>query len=305
VLEPGRGFLVVTTDLLLEDIHFRRAYTEPADIGWKAMAVNLSDIAAMGGRPRWALVALACPRGTVAADVEAFYTGALKLGDEHGVAIVGGDTSVSPAGWLVNVTLIGEAARPVLRSGAHAGDVVAVSGTIGASAAGLALLQDGRELPGLPASVRARVIAAHLRPQPRVVEGRWLADTGELTAMIDLSDGLATDLGHIVIESGVGARIHLDRLPVDENARAVGPALGRDPLDWATGGGEDYELLLTCGPSAFDGLARELREATGVPLTAIGEITAGPPRVRWLDAGGHERPVTPGFEHFAAEGPGG
>jgi thiamine-monophosphate kinase len=302
VLEPGRGLLVVTTDLLLEDIHFRRAYAEPADIGWKAMAVNLSDIAAMGGRPRWALVALACPPGTAVADVEAFYTGALKLGDEHGVAIVGGDTSVSPAGWLVNVTLMGEAARPVLRSGAHPGDVVAVTGTLGASGAGLALLQDGRELPGLPASARARVIAAHLRPQPRVVEGRWMADTGALTAMVDLSDGLATDLGHITVESTVGARIHLDRLPVDESARAVGAALGRDPLDWATGGGEDYELLLTCAPAAFHGLAAELREATGVPLTAIGEITAGPPRVRWLDADGRERPVTPGCEHFTGEG---
>jgi len=302
VLEPGRGLLVVTTDLLLENIHFRRQYTEPADIGWKAMAVNLSDIAATAGRPRWALVALACPEGTTAAEVEAFYTGALKLGDEHGVVIVGGDTSVSPTGWLVNVTLIGEAIRPVLRSGAQPGDVVAVTGSIGASAGGLALLEDGRELPGLPASARARVVAAHLRPQPRVAEGRWMADTGDLTAMIDLSDGLATDLGHITIESTAGARIHLDRLPVDESTRAVAAALGRDPLDWATSGGEDYELLLTCPPAAFEGLAAELREATGVPLTAIGEITAGAPRIRWLDADGRERPVAPGFEHFGGEG---
>jgi thiamine-monophosphate kinase len=302
VLEPGRGLLLVTTDLLLEGIHFRRRYAGPADVGWKAMAVNLSDIAAMGGRPRWAVVALAFPAGTPAADVEAFYTGALKLGDEHGVAIVGGDTSVSPGGWLVNVTLIGEAIRPVLRSGAQPGDVVAVTGAIGASGAGLALLEDGRELPGLPASVRARALAAHLRPNPRVAEGRWMADTGDLTAMIDLSDGLATDLGHITTESAVGARVRLDRLPVDEAARAVGAALGRDPLDWATGGGEDYELLLTCAPAAFEGLAAELREATGVPLTAIGEITPGPPRIRWLDADGRERPVAPGFEHFAGEG---
>src|SRR5688572_1267021 len=128
VLEPAAGHrLLATTDLLLEDIHFRRRYAEPADIGWKSLAVNLSDIASMGGRPRWALVALACPAATTLDEVEAFYEGARDLASRHSVAIVGGDTTASPAGWLVNVTLLGDVVTPLLRSGARAGDVVAVT----------------------------------------------------------------------------------------------------------------------------------------------------------------------------------
>src|SRR5207253_1460994 len=142
VLEaPGGGLLVVTTDLLIEDVHFRRRYAEPADIGWKALAVNVSDIAAMGGRPRWAVVALACPAATTPDEIEAFYEGALALAREHGVAIVGGDTSSSPHGWFINVTLLGDAVRPVVRSTARVGDVIAVTGTLGRSAAGLAVLE--------------------------------------------------------------------------------------------------------------------------------------------------------------------
>ena len=138
--------LLATTDLLIEDVHFRRAYADPADIGWKALAVNLSDIAAMGGRPRWALVALACPASTETEEVEAFYEARPGLAGEHGVTIVGGDTSSSPSGWIVNVTLLGDARRaPLLRSTARAGDIVAVTGALGRSAAGLALLssEDG------------------------------------------------------------------------------------------------------------------------------------------------------------------
>ncbi|MGH7393915.1 MAG: thiamine-phosphate kinase, partial [Candidatus Rokuibacteriota bacterium] len=135
VLVPTPGArLIATTDLLLEDVHFRRRYTEPADVGWKALAVNLSDVASMGARPRWALVALACAASTTLDEVEAFYAGCLALATEHGVAVVGGDTAASPAGWLVNITVLGEATRaPLLRSGARAGDVVAVTGGLGRS----------------------------------------------------------------------------------------------------------------------------------------------------------------------------
>src|SRR5687768_13698670 len=196
VLEPTPGSrLVVTTDLLVEDVHFRRRYAELADIGWKALAVNLSDIAAMGATPRWALVALACPEDGRAKDVEAFYEGALALASAHDVAIVGGDISASPAGWMINVTLLGDTTgAPILRSGAHAGDVVAVTGAMGRAAAGLAILEAPVAPRGLGTGAFAELTSAHLRPHPRVAEGMWLGCAGGVTAMMDLSDGLATDL---------------------------------------------------------------------------------------------------------------
>jgi thiamine-monophosphate kinase len=304
VLAPRPGTaLLATTDLLIEDVHFRRRWAEPADIGWKALAVNCSDIAAMGGRPRWALVALACPAATAPEDVEAFYEGALALAAAQGVAIVGGDTSGSPAGWFVSVTLLGEAvARPLLRSTARPGDVVAVTGALGRSAAGLAVLERGAAPAGVDAADLAEVTGAHRRPRPRVSEGAWLAEAGGVTAMMDLSDGLATDLRRLIVESGVGARVELPRLPVDAPTRAVAAALGTDAQAWATSGGEDFELLVVCAPDVLERLRRGLAEAGGTALTAVGAITAGPPAIRWLDAAGREVSVAPGFEHVVAAG---
>jgi len=300
VLEPSAGAsLLATTDLLLENVHFRRRWAEPADIGWKSIAVNLSDIASMGGRPRWALVALACPEETTAEEITAFYEGALALARRHDVAVVGGDTSASPAGWLVNVTLLGEAATPRLRSTARPGDVVAVTGTLGRSAAGLAVLERDTAPGGVSAAHLADVTAAHLRPEPRVAEGVWLGAAAGVRAMMDVSDGVGIDLPRLLAESGVGARMDVDRLPIDEATRAVAAALGADPAAWATGGGEDYELLLTCEPGAFERLQRGLAERGGARLTAIGEIVAGAPGASWLE-GGREVRVARGFEHFAA-----
>jgi thiamine-monophosphate kinase len=298
LLAPTPGtVLVATTDLLLEDVHFRRRWAEPADIGWKALAVNLSDIASMGARPRWALVALACAASIDDEEVEAFFEGMLALAAVHGVAVVGGDTSMSPDGWLVNVTVLGETAGPpALRSAARPGHVVAVTGTLGRSAAGLALL----ELPEAPSTVDAAVLAGlvetHRRPRPRVLEGQRLAASG-VAAMMDLSDGLATDLARLAAESGVGARIELERLPIDGDTRRVADALGADPVAWATGGGEDYELLVTCPAAAFDALARGLAAASTCRLTAIGEIVASP-AVRYVDPAGRDVAVSAGFEHF-------
>jgi thiamine-monophosphate kinase len=298
VLEPDPGAtLLATTDLLIEDVHFRRRYAEPADIGWKALAVNLSDIASMGGWPRWALVALACPEGTPPVDVEAFYDGAHALAVQHDVAIVGGDTSSSPRGWTVNVTLLGQARRPRLRSTARVGDVVAVTGTLGRSAAGLRVLEHGAPRD-VPAALLAEATTAHLRPRPRVREGRWLGDADGVTAMMDLSDGLATDLGHIVDASGVGARVDLSRLPAGDAASRIAAAVGVDVNAWSTGGGEDYELLLTCAPDAAGVLTDGLARATDTPLTVIGEIVAGA-GVRFVDARGREVVPGPGWQHFA------
>ena len=298
VLEPTPGArLVATTDLLIEDVHFRRRYAEAADIGWKSLAVNVSDIAAMGGRSRWALVALACPAATTPDEIDAFYEGALALGREHGVAIVGGDTSASPGGWFVNVTLLGEATRVLLRSTARPGDVIAVTGTLGRSAAGLAVLERDHAPAGLDAATLAEVTAAHLRPRPRAAEGRWLGGDNGVSAMMDLSDGLAIDLPRLCAASGVGATVEVDAVPIGAATRRVASALGRDALGWATGGGEDYELLVACAPEAFSRLAGGLAEATGTMVTRVGTFEP-PGRVRFVDARGRDVEVARGFEHF-------
>ena len=295
---PGTA-LLAKTDLLIEDVHFRRRWATPTDIGWKSLAVNVSDIAAMGGRPRWGLIALACPDTVTVEEAEAFYAGVQALATEHDVVIVGGDTCASPQGWIINVTLLGEAIRdPLLRSTARAGDVIAVTGSLGRAAAGLALLEANPVPAGLAGDARADVTAAHLRPRPRTREGLWLGEAGGVTAMIDLSDGLATDLGHLCEESAVGARVDLARIPVDGSVREVARALGRDAVHWATGGGEDYELLLTCAPDAFDRLAGGLARATGTALTALGEMMPAADGIRYLDACGEPVSIGPGFEHF-------
>jgi thiamine-monophosphate kinase len=297
VLEPSGGAkILATTDLLIEDVHFRRAWATPFDIGWKAMAVNLSDIAAKGGRPRWALVGLALPAPADRGDVEAFYDGMRQAAAPHGVVIVGGDTSASPRGWFINVTLLGEhEGTPHLRSAARPGHAIAVTGTLGRSAAGLAALEAGRERVG---NGPLAAVAAHLRPVARVAEGRWLGAAPGVGAMMDLSDGLSTDLGHICRESGVGARVALDRLPVDAVVRRIAQDLHVDPLAWAVAGGEDFELLLTCDPASVEALADGLRRATGTGLTAIGMIDGPEPRVTFLDRGGRPVAMPAGYEHF-------
>ncbi|HSE05396.1 MAG TPA: thiamine-phosphate kinase [Methylomirabilota bacterium] len=298
---PGHK-LLATTDLLIEDVHFRRVSAAPADIGWKAMAVNLSDIAAMGGTPRWALVALAVPAETDVEAVDAFYAGMAEAAAPHGVSVVGGDTAASPSGWTVNVTLFGiHPGAPRLRSQARAGDAVMVTGGLGAAAAGLHVLEMGLDrarAAGMSGAGLAELTRAHLRPQARVAEGRWLGQAPGVHAMIDCSDGLATDLGHICRESGVGARVELGRVPVAAAARDAARILGADPHRWAVSGGEDYELLLTCDPAAVDRLIAGLAAATGTPLTMVGRIEGPPGEVAFVDAAGASATMPSGFEHF-------
>ena len=299
VLEPTpRARLLATTDLLIEGVHFRRAWATPVDIGWKAMAVNLSDIAAKGGRPRWALVGLALPAPVNPAEVASFYDGMRQAAAPHGVVVVGGDTSASPAGWFVNVTLLGEHdGSPPLRSTAKPGDLIAVTGALGRSAAGLAALEAGRRGESPAAEACA---LAHLRPTARVAEGRWLGAAAGVHAMMDLSDGLSADLGHICRESGVGARVAIDRVPVDGSAREIARALGAEAFAWAIAGGEDYELLLTCDAAEAEALADGLRRTTGTTLTVIGEIEGLKAGAVFVDAAGQPVAMPPGYEHFRA-----
>jgi thiamine-monophosphate kinase len=298
---PGHK-LLATTDLLIEDVHFRRISAAPADIGWKALAVNLSDIAAMGGIPRWALVALALPAETDVDAVDAFYAGMAEAAAPHGVTVVGGDTSTSPGGWMVNVTLLGvHPGEPRLRSHARAGDAVAVTGSLGASAAGLHALEIGLDRArdaGLAGARLGEITRAHLRPRARVAEGRWLGQAPGVHAMMDCSDGLATDLGHICRESGAGSRVQLERVPVAAAAREAARVLGGDAREWAVSGGEDYELLLTCDPAAADRLGAGLVEATGTALTVIGRIEGAAGEPVFVDADGTPVAVRGGFEHF-------
>jgi thiamine-monophosphate kinase len=290
--------LLATTDLLVEDIHFRRTWASPADIGWKAMAVNLSDIASMGGVPRWALVAAALPGSVEVHEVDALYAGLLDAAAPHGVTIVGGDTSSSRLGWTINVTLLGEhAGTPKLRSTAAPGDVVAVTGSLGRAAAGLALLESGSAAT-LSTRTQDALTRAHLRPTPRLAEGRWLGEQSAVHAMMDLSDGLTTDLGHICRESDVGARIGLELLPTSPAVREAASALGKDPLEWTAAGGEDYELLLTCDPDVVDRLAEGLLAATGTALTAIGRIERREASVTYVDARGEPVLLRSGYQHF-------
>jgi thiamine-monophosphate kinase len=299
---PPDHRLLATTDLVIEDVHFRRASASPADIGWKALAVNLSDIAAMGGTPRWALVALAVPAETDVEAIDAFYAGMEDAARPYGVAVVGGDTSSSPDGWMVNVTLLGvHPGEPRLRSHARAGDLVAVTGTLGASAAGLFALEMGLDRArarGVDPARLAEATRAHLRPSARVAEGRWLGQAAGVRAMMDCSDGLATDLGHICRESRVGARVRLDRVPIAPAAADAARALGQDAREWAVGGGEDYELLLTCEPGAADRLATGLADATGTPLTVVGRIEGPAGEVVFVDADDAPVAMPSGYEHF-------
>jgi thiamine-monophosphate kinase len=295
---PG-GTLLLTTDTLVEDVHFRRKTTGLRDLGAKALAVNLSDIAAMGGEPRYALLALALPPSVPLADVDDLYAGLGLMASRHGVALIGGDTCADPERIVLTLTVVGRVdGAPVSRRGARPGDAVLVTGSLGGSAAGLAVLERGAGLvPPIPDEVGAPLVAAHRLPTPRVAEGRAARAAGA-TAMIDLSDGLVTDLGHIASESGVGAAVRLDALPVSPATRRAAELFGESAWRWAVAGGEDYELCFTAPSDMAPAVAGRVTAETGTPVSVIGEIRPAAEGVRFLDSGGRPVEVGPGFEHF-------
>jgi len=288
---PGKNLQLATTDSLLQDVHFTMEYTAWADLGWKAMAVNLSDIAAMGGVPRYALVAAALPVFTEVDDVTKMYHGMLELTRKHGVAIIGGDTDSAPM-IIINVSLIGEAsgAQVLTRSAASPGDKIAVTGQLGTAAAGYRMLS---EKLNFNPEITKKLKAAFFRPQPRLPEGQLMVKEGVKTA-IDISDGLITDLNHICHASKVSARINAAAVPV---ASEVKTAFGSQALELAMSGGEDYELLFTAPAE----IVEQVRMKAAVPVTVIGEITSGMPGVTVLDEkGGPMYFGRGGWEHFRA-----
>ncbi|MGH2764866.1 MAG: thiamine-phosphate kinase [Actinomycetota bacterium] len=299
VVEPGRHQGVLTADMLVEGVHFELGATSAHDLGYKAISVNVSDVAAMGGSPRYGLACLGLSEGIEAAWVMELYGGMREAADEYGMAIVGGDTSRADRA-VVSVTLSGEVAegRAVTRSGARAGDVLVVTGSLGGSAGGLRIARDaGRHRTDALSTEWGRsLLAIHERPRARVGEGQALGAAGA-RAMIDLSDGLAIDLGRLCEESGVGARVRLPDLPITPGLVDLSAATDADPLDLALHGGEDYELLAALPPDAVEEARRTIVERFGTRLTEIGEVVEGSGLVALR--GELEEPLEPkGWDHF-------
>jgi thiamine-monophosphate kinase len=283
---------VITTDLLVENVHFVRKWQPARAVGWKALARSLSDVAAMGARPVAALVALALPADTPAAWVKEFFRGIEVLARRFEVRVIGGDLS-SAAQIVADVQVLGEVerGRALLRSGARAGDVVFVSGTLGHLQLGLLCLRH-RVVAG--SSLFQRAVRAHFYPEPRVGLARAL-QRYRPTAMMDLSDGLSSDLNRLCAASGVGARLFADRIPAVELPPHLARRVKTTGLELALHGGEDYELLFTLPKSRAARLPRRL---AGVSLTAIGEITRGRGVVLVDDAGLRMRLRPQGWDHF-------
>lgn len=286
----GDTVLLATTDTLVEGVHFLPDFSQWADIGWKALAVNVSDIAAMGGEPLFALVTLALAPETDVSVPDDLYAGLMECATEYGVTIAGGDIVRSSA-ISITIALIGRAqtrdGKPLLmrRDAAKAGDIIAVTGSLGDSAAGLWRLRKG-------ATSEDPLVRAHLRPLPRLADAQEAARVGVACA-IDVSDGLLQDLGHICEMSGLGADVTENSIPLSDDLRAAYP---EDALALATSGGEDYELLVTAGQDTVD----RVTEVLSTNLTVIGRMTeSAEHRPRLLDEAGSERTVAVrGWDHL-------
>ncbi len=300
IVEPPRNLVeAVTTDVCVEGVHFDSAFVPPSAIGHRALAVNLSDLAAMGAAPRIATLSIVMPPALALADFDAIVDGFAALAREHRTAIVGGNLSRSPGPLVVDVAAIGAIhGRKVLtRAGARPGDHVYVSGSLGAGRAGLAQCRtSGHGDIGPDAGdVRAR----YLWPQPRVRLGLLLGRMGAATACMDLSDGLADGLIQLAEASGRGIRIDGALVPIDPEARRRFEAAGEDVLQSALAGGDDYELLFTVSPRRLGRLRAVARLVRGLALTRIGQVTAAPGVLVESTAGAAA--VTAGYSHFGRD----
>lgn len=298
LLNPIVEKIVVTTDMLLEGIHFRREWSDPYSIGWKAAAANLSDIAAMGAEPTMAFVSLALSEEEPVENLDRLYDGFSDCLNRYGARLAGGDTNASPSGLILAVTQMGKVAaeEALLRSGARIGDVLIVTGTLGNSAAGLAVL----EQHGYPKGdkLAPMAVAAHRRPQPRIFAGRAAAATRKVRAAMDISDGLVGDLRKLCAASGVGARIDSAKLPISDDLRSAAELLDKEPIDFALDGGEDYELLLSVGPADAESVLSAI-SATGVAATAVGEVLKAGIHVVAPDGTTELDIESRGWDHFA------
>jgi thiamine-monophosphate kinase len=292
ILQAPSHHELICTDAMVEGIHFDLSYSSPEEIGHKALASCLSDIAAMNGIPRAALFSIALPKeqGKRELFLRGFYAGAGALARRHGVDIVGGDLAASPGPIFIDVVCTGSAENPKRRSGAKPGDLIAVSGTPGAAAAGLFALQQGRRSPQTEA-----IVQAHLRPQPRfdLLPGLNRLP-GLCTALIDISDGLSSELHHIAENSNVGIELNADLVPLHPEAKSLAHASGQAAWTWALSGGEDYELLATLD-------AAKLKELGAPPagFTLIGRVVPASEGLTIVESSGTRTPLNrTGFNHF-------
>ncbi|MCE5197838.1 MAG: thiamine-phosphate kinase [Armatimonadota bacterium] len=295
LVKCGESLMIITTDLLVEGTHFRMDINDAYLLGWKSAAVNISDVAAMGGLPTFSFVSIGLPDISVAV-VESIYQGMYDASNAFGSVIAGGDTVGSECGIVINVTQLGtvEPDRAARRSGAKPGDVVIVTNTLGDSRAGLEMLLKF----GLDEArrVSAFLVERHLKPEPRVWEARSAVETGRVHSMMDLSDGLASDIGKLCEASGVGVRIFADKLPVSEDLHIAAARLDADTTALAAGGGEDYELLITCAAEDAQAIIKVI-SSTGSSAAVIGEIVDGGDVVL-VSSDGNEQPMPVGWKHF-------
>ncbi|MBP2641875.1 MAG: thiamine-monophosphate kinase [Firmicutes bacterium] len=298
VLKPDiRKLQLLTTDMLVEDVHFELKTISAWRLGYKAMAVNFSDIAAMGGEPRHAVVSMAVNQDTDTEFIIGIYDGMKAICREYGVNIVGGDTVASPTGMVINVAVLGEAAPEhlLLRSGAKVGDLVLVTGTLGNSSGGLDLLSkaDWQKQP-----FAAKLVNAHLEPKPQVQAALAIAACGA-SSMDDISDGLASEANEIAKASKVGMKIYAEKIPLLPELHQTAAITGKKALNYALYGGEDYELLFTISPERLKQLGNE---AAGVSLTVIGEVVDAGCGVMLMDEYGLGLPLEPkGYNAFRRE----
>lgn len=293
VLKLGNRRLLVSCDASLEDVHFRRSWP-PHAIGYKAAASALSDIAAMGGHALWMLVTVAVPPIFDAAALDEIMEGIQDAGADAGAVLAGGDTCHSRSGLMLDITVMGEphTERCLLRRGAQTDDLIVVTGYPGVGAAGFHALEQGQRAGTL--------VDRYLYPRPRLAEGRWLAEHDGVHALIDVSDGVVQDSGHIGTASGVGIALSSAGLPLDEVLLRYALSVSEDATKWCLSGGEDYELLGAVSPENFSGLQRAFQREFHLPLSAIGVCTAEPGPVL-VDG---RAPAHGGYDHFRLQEPG-
>jgi thiamine-monophosphate kinase len=301
VLAPPRGEqLVVTTDGLVEDVHFKRTWTPLEAVGYKALAVNLSDLAAMGASAQTALLSLALPADLLVTDFDAIVDGFLSLAGTSGTALVGGNITRSPGPLMIDVTAIGTARprRVVTRGGGRAGDELYVTGRLGAAGAGLAILRgamDPVDRSTLGPDLEA-CVARYERPEPRLRAGVMAGRSRAVSAAMDLSDGLADAVRQIAAACGTGAIVHASAIPVHPGARAWAERTGADALGLALAAGEDYELLFVVPRRRRRSFLETSKRWMGLPVTLIGSLTRDV--AVCLDRDGHREPLPAGFVHF-------
>ncbi len=288
--------LLVTTDLLMEDVHFLRSAITPGQLGYKSVAVNLSDIASMGGTPIGTFLSIAIPPDMDVEYLDELMDGYHAISQKYNVPLLGGDTTKSVKHLAINVGVLGkiEKGKARLRSMAQAGDAICVTGPLGDSAGGLQVVLNDL----VQAGDYSYLVGRHHLPEPRLPEGEFLATFGGVNAMMDISDGIASDLKHILKASGKLARVNLDQLPVSDELKRVCQGQGWMVDELASGGGEDYELLFTIAADRVEALQEAFTSQFGKSFTVIGQIKEGDPQIQWSRNGSTVEFSKGGFNHF-------